>query len=150
MNTIIREIARAWHDYQDEVARLDRTPGTSRDAYLNLEGHWASGILDALKSSDPDPDLMWQCVLEIWNQTDKGDEGRVGAVAAGPMENLIDAHGPHVIDRIEAKAKEDPEFRRMLLGVWPPVDEDRADWQRIVKLVEDLGPVQSFKDRKKR
>jgi len=40
-------------------------------------------------------------------------------LAAGPLEVLIEYHGPNFIDRIEERAKSDAAFREVLWGVWP-------------------------------
>lgn len=146
MNALIRGLASAWHEYQDRYQTAQslgcNAPGSEDPEF------WAVEMLLTLPGSDPDADLMWECVIEIWRRMDKSDGERIGMFAAGPVEDLIDCHGPRVIDRVEAKAKEDPDFKTMLLGVWPPTDEDRSDWQRLAKLLGDLGPVQSFRNRK--
>lgn len=144
---LIRYLADAWHAYHLKCeaanARGEREPDE------NDPDFWATHIMQMLPG-DGDPMLMWECAVEIWHTMDRENASRTGLYAASIMEDLIDDFGLALVDRIEAKAKEDPEFRKMLLGVWPPTDESRPDWQRIVKLVEDLGPMQSFKDRKGR
>jgi hypothetical protein len=39
-------------------------------------------------------------------------------IAAGPLEELLNHHGPRFIDRIEAEAERDPKFLRAVAGVW--------------------------------
>ena len=52
----------------------------------------------------------------------------------GPLEDLLVYHGPDVIDKIEALATSDPEFRGLLGGVWR--NKIREDvWERIQVLV---------------
>ena len=61
-------------------------------------------------------------------------------VAAGPLEDLLEAHGPVVIPHLEKVAKIDPRFRLMLSGTW---GKDRCDpqvWARLVAAVAP-GPV---------
>ena len=38
--------------------------------------------------------------------------------AAGPLEDLLAEQGGEVIDGVEALARHDPEFRKLLSGVW--------------------------------
>lgn len=143
--SLVAHLADAWHAYQEKCEAAKRR-GDKEPDHEDAD-FWAVDVLQGLRS-DGDADLMWECAMEIWRTMDRANEARVGLFAASVIEDLIDSYGPQVIDRIEARALADPEFRKMLLGVWPPADEDRPDWQRIVKLVEDLGPVQSFKDTK--
>ena len=61
-------------------------------------------------------------------------------IAAGPLEDVLEAHGPVVIPHLEKLAKIDPRFRLMLSGTW---GEDRCDphvWERLVAAVAP-GPV---------
>jgi hypothetical protein len=61
-------------------------------------------------------------------------------IAAGPLEDLLEAHGPQVIPHLEKLAKIDPRFRLMLSGTW---GQDRCDphvWTSLVTAVTP-GPV---------
>jgi hypothetical protein len=57
----------------------------------------------------------WVAILEILSRgpPDKG----IGILAAGPLENLIEASGPEFIDRIEREARHSGAFRHLLRGV---------------------------------
>jgi hypothetical protein len=61
-------------------------------------------------------------------------------LAAGPLEDVLEAHGPRVIGKLEQLAKVDPKFRLLLSGTWgqPRIDEDV--WARLVAAVAP-GPV---------
>lgn len=146
MNALIRGLADAWHSYRDKVEAAQRSQ--SQEPGGNDADFWAVEMLDTLSGSEPDVDLMWECLLEIWRTMDKSNEERIGMFAAGPIEDLIDCHGSQVIDRLEAMAQQEPAFKKMLLGVWPPSDEDRPDWQRLKALLQDVGSVQSFRMKK--
>jgi hypothetical protein len=61
-------------------------------------------------------------------------------VAAGPLEDLLEAHGPAVITHLEKLAKVDPKFRLMLSGTWGQQRIDPAVWARLVAAVSP-GPV---------
>jgi hypothetical protein len=42
----------------------------------------------------------------------------LGAVAAGPLEDLLIFHGPEFIERVEAEAISNPKFAHMLGGMY--------------------------------
>jgi len=53
------------------------------------------------------------------------------------MEDLIHYWGEHFIERIEATAQCNPDFRRMLRGVWESGTPDI--WRRILSVREEGG-----------
>lgn len=59
---------------------------------------------------------LWQFVTAAYkrNLSDKA----VGALAAGPLEDLLAKQGPEFIDRVEELARKDPKFNHLLGGVW--------------------------------
>ena len=61
-------------------------------------------------------------------------------IAAGPLEDLLEAHGAVVIGQLETIAKVDPRFRLMLSGTWGQGRIDPAVWARLVEAVKP-GPV---------
>ncbi len=61
-------------------------------------------------------------------------------LAAGPLEDLLEAHGTLVIPHLEKVAKIDPRFRLMLSGTWGQNRIDPAVWARLVAAVAP-GPV---------
>ncbi|HHS94444.1 MAG TPA: hypothetical protein ENK63_03795 [Rhodobacterales bacterium] len=70
----------------------------------------------------------------------------VAAVAAGPLEDLIAAHGAAMIDEIEARAAASPRFAYALTGVWqretPPQLWARIETARAgVPALDDGAPV---------
>ncbi|MEZ0260355.1 MAG: DUF6869 domain-containing protein [Alphaproteobacteria bacterium] len=76
---------------------------------------WASELLFELV--DGDPERAWPILLAIRNATD--DQQVLAHLAAGHFEDLINMHGYKFIDRIEALAKEDKDFRHFIGGIWP-------------------------------
>jgi len=66
--------------------------------------------------NDEDPELCWKAILEILRR--KPNDKVLGMLAAGPLEDLIEYHGPEYIEQIEAEAKINPDFRNLLGGVW--------------------------------
>jgi hypothetical protein len=45
------------------------------------------------------------------------DEGALAYVAAGPLDEVLEAHGRQIIDRVEELARQSPRFRRPLSRV---------------------------------
>ena len=86
-----------------------------------------------------DPEGTWTLILDMLQRVD-GDYG-IASIAAGPLENLIIAHGRRFLDRIEAEAGTNPKFRRPLVGVW---GENRMPEElvlRLRELVRDEPPL---------
>lgn len=75
------------------------------------------------------PDAAWPVVLALVAVA--RDDGDLAVVAAGPIEELLVAHGPRVIERVEAQAARDPRFRRALSGVWRSEIEETV-WARVL------------------
>lgn len=77
--------------------------------------------------NDRDPELCWKAILTILSR--KPSTKVIGSLAAGPLEDLIQYHGPEFIDRIEEEARKNPDFRHLLGGVWE--SSSPAVWARI-------------------
>lgn len=75
---------------------------------------WAYSELADLVNQDPL--VAFDVVLEILAATD--DESVLFGLAAGPLEELIQFHGPLVIDSIEREAVKNPKFITLMQGVW--------------------------------
>jgi hypothetical protein len=65
---------------------------------------------------------------------------QLAMVAAGPLEDLLEEHGPVVIHELERIAKIDPRFRLMLSGTWGRERIAPDVWARLVAAVQP-GPV---------
>ena len=63
-----------------------------------------------------DPNRLWAITLRLIEQAP--DDAALSYVAAGPLEDLLAAHGPSFIERVEAAAREHPRVMRALSGVW--------------------------------
>jgi hypothetical protein len=81
------------------------------------------------RGGDVSPDDCWAAILEIVAR-DPSDES-VAILAAGPLEDLINHHGPEFIDRIELESRRNPAFRHLLGGVWRASTPEV--WARIEK-----------------
>ena len=79
------------------------------------------------------PQMCWKAILEILYRNPQ--EKVLGVLAAGPLEDLIEDHGPEFIEEIELEAKENPEFRQLLKGVWESSTPEI--WNRVLKARND-------------
>ena len=72
----------------------------------------------------------WAAILEILAR--KPSTQVIGMLAAGPLEDLIAEWGTLFIERIELEARQNPEFRHILGGVWQNGSTAEI-WERIEK-----------------
>ena len=95
----------------------------------SLDGHplfWAA-MQFMLPGHSASTEDCWATILEILSRNPP--ESIIGILAAGPLEDLIDAAGPEFIERIELQARRDPAFRHLLGGVWASSTPDI--WARV-------------------
>ena len=85
-------------------------------------------------SSCASPEDCWAAILEVLsrNPPDKV----LGVLAAGPLEDLIDDHGPEYIGHIETEARRNASFRQLLGGVWKSSTPEV--WARVQKARGEL------------
>lgn len=81
-----------------------------------------------------DPEEAWNTIQKIYALN--SSDSILAALAAGPVEDLLARHGEKFIDRVEALAKSDAIFRKLLGGVWQNSMPDEI-WKR---LQEVAGP----------
>jgi hypothetical protein len=75
-----------------------------------------------------DPEALWLLILAV-HQKDQSPSIQ-GILSAGPVEDLLAQYGREFIDRVETTARNDPNFARMLGGVWKNRMTDDV-WQRL-------------------
>ncbi len=73
------------------------------------------------------PEFYFKAILEILKRN-PGDKV-LEVLAAGPLEDLINHHGPQYIKRIEIESERNPEFKDLLGGVW--ASSTPEIWARI-------------------
>jgi len=87
---------------------------------------WAFETLDELMRSDPEEAWM---IIDTVRQLN-GTDIILANLAAGPLEDLLVNHGKTFIDRVEALARDDEQFRKVLSAVWKN-DMPDALWARV-------------------
>lgn len=96
---------------------------------------WTFALVDKLTEHHPAQAL--EAIRAMLAACDSPDD--VALVAAGPLEDLIQRHGPELIDEIEALAGRAPRFAYALTGVWPPEDGGHPLlWARIEAARRDV------------
>lgn len=86
------------------------------------------GHQEFLWAIEDSPDFAWEALLTALH--DPRGAQHTGVLAAGPLEEFLSLHGLAFIDRVEAKAKEDPMFAALLSGVWQYTMSDGL-WGRV-------------------
>ena len=110
------ELAMAW-------TTLHETSGQARsDSTL----FWAWEALDEICRRDPERCLA--IIAEIVGRS--ASDIVLANVAAGPLEDLLVRHGQQIVDRVVARARTDPRWRKLLGGVWQNAMDD-AVWAKI-------------------
>ena len=73
-------------------------------------------------------EFVWRFITAAYkrNLSDKV----FGALAAGPLEDLLAEQGPEFIDGVEELARTDPRFNSLLGGVWRSSMTEEV-WQRV-------------------
>ena len=82
------------------------------------------------------PERSWPVILEILAR----DQGVaiIEVLSAGPLEDLLAKHGPAFIDRVEAEARRNPVFAKLLGGVWKSQMTDEI-WARVQAVWDRRG-----------
>jgi len=98
---------------------------SAREEKLNS---WLPDLMMTAFWGDGDADYAWLIVEAIHEQDPQ--QHHIEVFSAGPVEDILSHHGAEVIDRVEAKAKQDESFAKVLGGVWPSNLPDEL-WQRL-------------------
>jgi hypothetical protein len=117
------------------VARLaERWLGYLRAALVHeaaapqdVPDFWTASLL--LDLARMEPGLCLDVVLAALPLCRQPEE--IALIAAGPLEDVIAAHGPALIDRIETEAAASARLRLALSGVWPEGSAGTPLWGRV-------------------
>ena len=94
---------------------------------------WAT---DLYELEYEDCETLWQLILTIHSKNQSSQIQEV--LAAGPVENLLAKHGDRFIERVELQAQQDPQFARLLGGVWKNTMTDSI-WLRVQRVWDRHG-----------
>jgi hypothetical protein len=118
MDEETKKLVDAWIKMSNALRVFSGEPGSSE-----LDPNfWASERLYDLV--DNEPEKAWPLILAIRSATN--DYKVLAHLAASHFEDLINAHGDKFIDRVEALAREDQDFRHFIGGIWPSRDMPEA------------------------
>jgi hypothetical protein len=92
---------------------------------------WAFETMGELVSTTPEE--AWPIFLRM---LEGADEGYVGSLSAGPLEDLLHGNGALLIDRIAAEARHNEKLRDALTGVYLWNSEI---FPRYLELMKELG-----------
>ena len=95
-----------------------------------------SGATDLYDLTYEEPEKLWLLILEIHHRDQSIAIQQV--LAAGPVEDLLAKHGDTFIERVEAEARRDPQFAKLLGGVWKSTMSD-AIWDRLQTVWDRRG-----------
>ena len=99
----MRQLAESWIDF----CRLpEDSPGREHK-------FWSHDRLWELVHDDPE--AAWATINVIRRE---GSDLVLSNLAAGPLEDLLVSHGDRFIDRIEALAGHDTQFKKLLGATW--------------------------------
>lgn len=84
------------------------------DSRVYKDNFWAFEMLS--EWCKVSPERCWEVIQAI--RAMDGSDKILANVAAGPLEDLLVAHGHAYIDKIERLASTDAQFKIMLGGVW--------------------------------
>ena len=125
------------------------------DAYLRYlhekreDLYWAwEEVSDLVREQ---PESAWEVVTALVDQAK--DRSQLAYIAAGPLEDLIHAHGELFVDRIGVQSRGSAQFRRALRGVWcwDDLPQDlRARFQRIPGVPTALASRRTSRGRTRR
>ena len=111
----MNKIAEAW----TEFCRLPE------DTLEREQRFWSYEQLCELVQNDPE--TAWRIIQIIRRE---GSDLILSNLAAGPLEDLLVAHGDRFIDRIETLAERDAQFKKLLGATWQN-SMSPAVWKRI-------------------
>ena len=115
--------ADAWITY-----RLSPAESTEHDASA-----WATDTYDLLYE---DPETLWLLILAVHRKDQSWPVQQM--LSAGEVEDLLGKYGDRFIDRVEAEARTDPSFARLLGGVWQGKMSDQL-WARLQTVWDRRG-----------
>jgi hypothetical protein len=119
-----KDLAHAWVEHYHAEYNSDRS-----NALL-----WTSDRMDYLVTYLPQ--RAWRVILLIWSIDQSIKTMQI--LSAGPIEDLLSKHGPEMIWLVEAEARRNPTFAKLLGGVWKDGMTDDV-WARLQAVWDRRG-----------
>ena len=82
------------------------------------------------------PGKAWRVIMLVWSMDQSTKT--VQNLSAGPIEDLLAEHGDETIEIVEAEARRDPSFAKLLGGVWKNRMSDEV-WARVQAVWDRRG-----------
>ena len=98
------------------------------------ENSWA--FQDMLDLTVDHPSVAISVILEICAR--ERSRRVVFFLSAGPLEELLAAHGEEFIKQLETAAEKNPQLRKVLGGIWKDVMPDTV-WNRVKTIWDRRG-----------
>jgi uncharacterized protein DUF6869 len=111
----MNKIAETWID----LHRLPEDSQEREDKFWSWDRLW--------ELVHDDPEAAWNVIQII---SEDGSDRVLANLATGPLEDLLVEHGDQFIDRVEALARRDAQFRKLLGAVWQNSMSPKL-WRRI-------------------
>ena len=119
------------NDYETNKIIVNYIKLINTDDELDDKYFWAwEKIIDLIRH---EPENAWELIKKIL----KYDSSYkiISRLSAGPLETFLVDHGEKFIDRVEEEAKKNPDFAKLLGGVWKNAMSDEV-WERIQKVCD--------------
>ena len=120
---LLQGLVDGWLAYH-RVAQTDQ-PGVVEMPASDELFQFVIDVDDIVRSN---PEQAWLLIQLIFAACSNDLER--ACLAAGPLEDLLAKHGTTVIDRVEAAASSNEDFRELLVGVWRN-GIDPFIWERV-------------------
>ena len=85
---------------------------------------------------DESPNEAWDFILAALAQDCSNTT--MENLSAGPLEDLLAKHGSLMIERVELQSRQDPQFARLLGGVWRNAMSEDV-WRRVQRAQDRRG-----------
>ncbi|MCA8895110.1 MAG: hypothetical protein KDA48_07605 [Amphiplicatus sp.] len=121
------------------IAYASRVPEPAAEEFL------ADGFFAMLHLVEDDPSKAWKIIKFIIQHYGEADyytttkteaQSVVGLLAAGPLEDLLSAHGPTFIEEVEQNASKDRRWAWALGGVWQ-FKMSKDIWERVQRAADN-------------
>lgn len=90
--------------------------------------HWTDEYLINLSLTDGGDAELWKFVLNTYKKS--LPDHVLALLAAGPLEDVLANNGQEYIEQTEVLARKDPQFKKLLRGVWKNSMSDEL-WARV-------------------